>query len=311
MHPSIKTRPGQFRSIGVLAKPRAAKCNRLCENPLIAYSLLERSNGNLIRSKRVLWPSITLIDAMTIKLRFEALSAFVRRLRRRSSPDIGEFNFAVCEVIAARLARAMTGKLSAAEARLMVAEKHLAAARAQFAYMDAVSNGDPTSALGAYFDVYQRAVEGNRRRLGKRGWRWFWHGRRPRLNGLFIGALVFLSAQWGLTPHAYAQEIDFGQIDKFESLGTGTLQVGAAPKIIVDDGDQHTVILTIWEADAETKVYWTSPDDKVSRTTIVPGKGLQTFQTAGEFRLEAIGEPNHEVQYGYVLLHLRKHKAGI
>lgn len=135
------------------------------------------------------------------------------------------------------------------------------------------------------------------------------HDRRPKL--LFIGALVLLSAQWGLTSYAYAQEIDFGQIDKFESLGTGTLQVGAAPKVIVDDSDRHTVILTIWDADAETKVYWTSPDGNASRTTIVPGKGVQTFQTAGEFKLEAIGEPNHEVQYGYVLLHLRKHKAGI
>jgi hypothetical protein len=72
-----------------------------------------------------------------------------------------------------------------------------------------------------------------------------------------------------------------------------------------------TVILTIWEADAETKVYWTSPDGNVSRTTIVPGKGVQTFQTAGEFRLEAICEPNRMVQYGYVLLHLKKHKTGI
>jgi hypothetical protein len=253
---------------------------------------------------------MTLIDAMTIKSGFNALSAFVRRLRRKSLPDIGEFNVAVREVVAARMARAMTGKLSAAEARLMVAEKQLAAVRAQFAYMDAVSKGDATSALGAYFDVYRRAVEANRRRLGQRRWLWFWHGRRPRLSGLFIGALMFLSAQWGLPPHAYAQEIDFGQIDKFESLGTGTLQVGAAPKVIVDDGDQHTVILTIWDADAETKVYWTSPDGNVSRTTIVPGKGVQTFQTAGAFRLEAIGEPNHEVQYGYVLLHLRKHKTG-
>ena len=111
--------------------------------------------------------------------------------------------------------------------------------------------------------------------------------------------------------HAYAQEIDFGQIDKFESLGTGTLQVGAAPKVIVDDGEQHTVILTIWEADAETKVYWTSPDGNTSRTTIMPGKGVQTFQTTGEFKLEAIGEPNHTIQYAYVLLHLGKHRTGI
>jgi hypothetical protein len=103
-----------------------------------------------------------------------------------------------------------------------------------------------------------------------------------------------------------AQEINFDQIDRFESLGTGTLRVGAPPKTIVDDGERHVVILTIWDADAETKVYWRSPDGNAARTTIIPGKGIQTFQTAGEFKLEAVGEPSREVNYGYVLLGLRK-----
>ena len=66
------------------------------------------------------------------------------------------------------------------------------------------------------------------------------------------------------------------------------------------------MILTIWDADAETKVYWRSPDGNDARTTIIPGKGIQTFQTAGAFKLEAVGEPNREVNYGYVLLGLRK-----
>ncbi len=193
----------------------------------------------------------------------------------------------------------------------MVAEKQLAAVRAHFAYMEELLKGEAASALGAYFDVYRQAVESNRRRLSKRRRRWLWYGFHAKLSALLIGALVFSFAQSDLTTHASAQEIDFGQIDKFESLGTGTLQVGVAPKVIVDDAEQHTVILTIWEADAETKVHWTSPDGNMSRTTIVPGKGVQTFQTAGEFRLEAIGEPNHTVQYAYVLLHLRKHKSGI
>jgi hypothetical protein len=105
---------------------------------------------------------------------------------------------------------------------------------------------------------------------------------------------------------AYAEEIDFNRIDKFESLTTGTLRVGAPPKTLVDDGERHVVILTIWDADAETKVYWRSLDGNAPKTTIIPGKGIQTFQTAGEFRLEAIGEPNREVEYGYVLLGLRK-----
>jgi hypothetical protein len=106
---------------------------------------------------------------------------------------------------------------------------------------------------------------------------------------------------------AYAEEIDFGQIDKFESLATGTLHVGSPSKTVVDDGERHVVILTIWDADAETKVYWRSPDGDTPRTTVTPGRGVQTFQTAGEFRLEAIGEPNHRVEYGYMLLGVRKH----
>jgi hypothetical protein len=102
-----------------------------------------------------------------------------------------------------------------------------------------------------------------------------------------------------------AQEINFDEINKFESLGTGTLHVGAPPKTIINDGERHVVVLTIWDADAETKVYWRSPDGNDPRTTIIPGKGIQTFQTAGEFKLEAVGEPNREVNYGYVLLGLK------
>ena len=114
-----------------------------------------------------------------------------------------------------------------------------------------------------------------------------------------LGAVTLVSAT------VNAEEIDFDQINKFESLATGTLNVGAPPKTLVDDGERHVVILTIWDADAETKVYWKSPDGD-ARTTIMPGRGIQTFQTAGEFRLEAIGEPNHRVEYGYMLLGLRK-----
>ena len=39
---------------------------------------------------------------------------------------------------------------------------------------------------------------------------------------------------------------------------------------------------------------------------MMPDRGIQTFQTLGVLRLEAIGEPYHEVEYGYVLLGLRK-----
>jgi hypothetical protein len=120
-----------------------------------------------------------------------------------------------------------------------------------------------------------------------------------------VTALAFLGAATLVSATVKAEEIDFGQINRFESLATGTLHVGAPPKTIVDDGERHVVVLTIWDADAETKVYWRSPDGN-ARTTIIPGKGIQSFQTAGEFKLEAVGEPNRQVEYGYVLLGLRK-----
>ena len=44
--------------------------------------------------------------------------------------------------------------------------------RAHLAYTESILNGEATSAFGAYFDVYQRAVESNRKRLSKRRWRW-------------------------------------------------------------------------------------------------------------------------------------------
>ena len=34
----------------------------------------------------------------------------------------------------------------------------------------------------------------------------------------------------GAAPVSYAQQIEFGKIDKFESLATGTLHVGRRPK---------------------------------------------------------------------------------
>ena len=126
-----------------------------------------------------------------------------------------------------------------------------------------------------------------------------------RLTLRLVTAVALLGAVTLVSATVDAEEIDFDQINKFESLATGTLHVGAPPKTLVDDGERHVVILTIWDADAETKVYWKSPDGN-ARTTIMPGRGMQTFQTAGEFRLEAIGEPNHRVEYGYMLLGLRK-----
>ena len=124
--------------------------------------------------------------------------------------------------------------------------------------------------------------------------------------GLRIAAIVLCAIAAALPKEAFAQETDFSKIDKFETLASGTLHVGAPPKTILDDGERHIVILTIWNADAETKVYWRSPEGNAPRTTLIPGRGIQTFQTLGELKLEAVGEPNHEVQYAYVLLGLRK-----
>src|SRR5215472_17854383 len=90
---------------------------------------------------------------------------------------------------------------------------------------------------------------------------------------LFAGAVLEPAS-------AFAQDINFDQINKFESLGTGTLRVGAPPKTILDDGERHVVILTIWDADAETKVYWRPLDENDARTAVIPGRGIQTFQTA-------------------------------
>ena len=67
-------------------------------------------------------------------------------------------------------------------------------------------------------------------------------------------ALLLLAAVIPLRQTS-AQEVDFGKIDKFESLVTGTLRVGDPPKTIVDDGQRHFVILTILDADADTKIY--------------------------------------------------------
>jgi len=109
-----------------------------------------------------------------------------------------------------------------------------------------------------------------------------------------------------LSGEVCAQAIDFSQIDAFESMGTGTLHGASPPKTVVDDDERHTVVLTIWESDTDTKVYWKSLDGNLPRTSIIPGPAVQTFQTAGAFRLEALGDENRSVKYGYLLLRLNK-----
>ena len=55
-------------------------------------------------------------------------------------------------------------------------------------------------------------------------------------------------------------------------MGTGTQRGGSPPKTIVDDGDRHTVLLTILESNAEAKIYWRSLDGDQTTT-----EGAQVF----------------------------------
>jgi hypothetical protein len=109
-----------------------------------------------------------------------------------------------------------------------------------------------------------------------------------------------------LAGNASAQVIDFNQISKFESMGTETQHGASPPKIIVDDGERHMVFITILETNTEAKIYWKPLDGGLPQTTTISKRGVQAFQTAGEFRLEALGDKNHRVKYGYVLFRLKK-----
>jgi hypothetical protein len=116
-------------------------------------------------------------------------------------------------------------------------------------------------------------------------------------------ALIYPDLQSG----ARAQVFDFGQIEEFESLGSGTQTGGSPPKTIVDDNQRHTVLFTILESNTEAKIYWKSKDG--SQTTIMRGQGLRAFQTIGEFRVEATGDSSRSFRYGYVLLRLKSEKG--
>ena len=106
---------------------------------------------------------------------------------------------------------------------------------------------------------------------------------------------------------ASAQVIDFGQISSFESMGTGTQRGGAPPKTLVDDGDRHTVLFTILESSADAKIYWRSMDG--DQTTLIRGSTVKAFQTAGQFKIEALGNDSQSFKYGYVLFRLKNGKG--
>jgi hypothetical protein len=117
--------------------------------------------------------------------------------------------------------------------------------------------------------------------------------------------LVLLSASLLVLP-AKAQEIDFGRIRSFESMGTGEVHGAAPPKAIVDDGEPHAVVLTIWDSDTDAKVFWKSLDGDAERTTLIHGTTVRAFQTAGELKVQAVGNADQKVKYDYVLMRVGK-----
>ena len=123
---------------------------------------------------------------------------------------------------------------------------------------------------------------------------------------IYVAAMLALIYA-GLQSGARAQVFDFGQIEEFESLGSGTQKGGSPPKTIIDDGARHTVLFTILESNTEAKIYWKSKDG--SQTTIMRGQGLRAFQTVGEFRIEATGDDSRSFRYGYVLFRLKSEKS--
>jgi hypothetical protein len=122
-----------------------------------------------------------------------------------------------------------------------------------------------------------------------------------------VATLVLCASTPFHAQNASAQVFDFGQIDAFESLGSGTQRGGAAPKTLVDDDQRHVVVFTILESDTDAKIYWRSADG--NQTTLMRGQGVKVFQVLGQFKIEALGDANHSFKYGYTLFRLKDNKA--
>lgn len=98
------------------------------------------------------------------------IELFLRRFRRKAPSDLWQLALDARAVMQERTLLALSGRLSAHEARRMVVEKQSAAMRAQFAYMQWLFDGRPAAASDAAFAVYQREVRSNRRRLTGSRW---------------------------------------------------------------------------------------------------------------------------------------------
>jgi len=90
---------------------------------------------------------------------------FLNWRRAKAQPNVWRLGRDAREVMQARIALALSGRLSAAEARRMILEKQSAAVRAQLAYMQELGAGQAGAASQAAFDIYDQAVRSNRKRL--------------------------------------------------------------------------------------------------------------------------------------------------
>jgi len=81
--------------------------------------------------------------------------------------DLWRFGLDVQQVMAERILRMMTGKLSASEAQCMITEKQTAYSDAQIVGAYALFTAGPLVAGNEMINVYQRAVTANCSRLSK------------------------------------------------------------------------------------------------------------------------------------------------
>ena len=104
---------------------------------------------------------------VTLPMLAKTFQRLIRFRGRKSGPNFERFGRNVQEVMSARVWLALTGNLNAVEASRMVLEKQVAALRAQLACARSLLSGNPASAGRECFDIYQRAVHSNRKRLRK------------------------------------------------------------------------------------------------------------------------------------------------
>ena len=103
----------------------------------------------------------------TLPMLPKTFQKLIRFRARKSRPNLERFGRDVQEVMSTRIWLAATGNLNAVEASRMVLEKQVAALRAQLACASSLLSGNPASASRECFEIYQRAVHSNRKRLRK------------------------------------------------------------------------------------------------------------------------------------------------